>query len=82
MATHKEIMEYMAESFDISNPISRQVIKDTVDFIKEHDISKEDFDSIDYCENNGCDNMELDDNLVHSIYYDNKRVCPECIGSI
>ena len=79
---HNELMQHVTKGFNLKLKASQDVIKDTVDFIKEHDIAKKDWDNIDYCENDGCDNMELDENLVHSIYYDDKRVCPECIESI
>jgi CO dehydrogenase/acetyl-CoA synthase gamma subunit (corrinoid Fe-S protein) len=38
--------------------------------------------SIERCQNEDCKEWNLSKHLVHSIYYDNKRVCPECIRSI
>jgi hypothetical protein len=48
---HNELMLHMSMEFDITNPFSQLVIKDTVDFIVKYDIPYELWDNIDYDDN-------------------------------
>ena len=68
--------------FGLDTESGRVTVARFTDFVIKESIPKEKWNDIDWCENDFCDNVELDEFLEHSYYYDDKKVCRECRTNI